>query len=200
MTTDDTSTINNNAPSHMNEQIGTWARWFVDHRLGLLSEGQVVTLTGLDRLTVREIDDLFNQALTCIEEILIDPSVNAVLKIRAERLASAPEHARVVLFEKFDSVQAAREQWTQRHPITAYRRTSPPVDECVLFLLDEDGAVGVGFARFDYNAAQPLCSAGSYYEIDGQVWEGADPIGWMPLEQAIVGPMIGQDAAAEVKP
>ena len=47
-----------------------YASAFVRLREGALSEGQLVTMTGLDRVTVREIDDLFNQAMTGLADAL----------------------------------------------------------------------------------------------------------------------------------
>ncbi len=158
---------------------GAWARWFVDLRIGVLSEGQVATLTGLDRVKVREIDDLFNQALTAISDTLIALG-NDPLVMDAMRKFVSNIHAQRAL-----TAVAPHDGWP-----SVFNRTFPPLDVPVLFLLDEDGRVGVGTARFDHNEDNPLCSAGSYYEFGGNVWEGEDPIGWLPV----------LSAAPEVKP
>lgn len=186
MNTDDTQAPDSAPHPALNEQISTWARWFVDLRLGVLSEGQVVTLTGLDRVQVRELDDLFNQAIAFIQDLLGDPEINDALKDRAARMAAAPAGVRVVLFEKMTQEGFFPNGWRDPIPQSAFNRTSPPVDQSVLFLLDEDGTVGWGITRFDHDHAQPLCSAGSYYEVGGKIWEGPDPIGWLPIERALI--------------
>lgn len=87
MTTDDTQAPerapdNDDAPSPVadwtpdcdgrppNQRLIRLGKAFVELREGVLSEGQLVQMTGLDRITVREIDDLFNQAVTGLEEAL----------------------------------------------------------------------------------------------------------------------------------
>lgn len=85
MTTDDTQAPerdNDDAPSPVadwtpdcdgrvpNQRLIRLSKAFVELREGMLSEGQVVQMTGLDRITVREIDDLFNQAVTGLEDRL----------------------------------------------------------------------------------------------------------------------------------
>jgi hypothetical protein len=166
-----------NEPTH--PAYGAWARWFIDLRMGVLSEGQVCTLTGLDRVKVREIDDLFNQALTAISDTLIalgnDPRVMDAMRKFVSNI-----HAQRAL-----TAVAPPDGWP-----SVFNRTFPPFDVPVLFLLDEDGRVGVGTARFDHDEDNHLCSSGSYYEFGGNVWEGENPIGWLPI----------LSAAPEVKP
>lgn len=53
-----------------NQRLIRLGKAFVELREGVLSEGQLVQMTGLDRITVREIDDLFNQAVTGLEDRL----------------------------------------------------------------------------------------------------------------------------------
>lgn len=53
-----------------NQRLIRLGKAFVELREGVLSEGQLVEMTGLDRFDVREIDDLFNQAVTGLEDRL----------------------------------------------------------------------------------------------------------------------------------
>lgn len=55
-----------------NQRLIRLGKAFVEFCEGVLSESQMVQMTGLDRITVREIDDLFNQAVTGLEEALHD--------------------------------------------------------------------------------------------------------------------------------
>ncbi len=53
-----------------NQRLIRLGKAFVDFCEGALSEGQMVQMTGLDRLKVREIDALFNQAVGLLDEAL----------------------------------------------------------------------------------------------------------------------------------
>ncbi len=51
------------SPAWRAPDLRQMGRAFVDLYVGQLSEGQLVTLTRLDRVQVREIDDLFGDAM-----------------------------------------------------------------------------------------------------------------------------------------
>lgn len=58
--------------AHPDEELIRLGKAFVDRHQGVLTEGQMVSLTGLDRVTVRDVEDLFNQAMSCLAENLAE--------------------------------------------------------------------------------------------------------------------------------
>lgn len=69
--------VPDNDDSHPNEELIRLGKAFVDRHQGVLTEGQMVSLTGLDRVTVRDVEDLFNQAMSCLADglALMKPKV-----------------------------------------------------------------------------------------------------------------------------
>lgn len=61
-----------------NQRLIRLGKAFVDFCEGDLSEGQIVQMTGLDRLKVREIDALFNQAVGLLGEALAEAAAAPV--------------------------------------------------------------------------------------------------------------------------
>lgn len=55
-----------------NQRLIRLAKAFVDFCEGTIGEGQIVQMTGLHRLKVREIDALFNQAVGLLEDTLAE--------------------------------------------------------------------------------------------------------------------------------
>lgn len=55
-----------------NQRLIRLGKAFVEFCEGVLSEGQIVQMTGLDRLKVREIDALFNQAVGLLGDVLAE--------------------------------------------------------------------------------------------------------------------------------
>lgn len=87
-----------------NQRLIRLGKAFVELREGVLSEGQLVEMTGLDRITVREIDDLFNQAVTGLEEALGG----------AAQAPAPPDNALLERLKRAESELYEQVQWRAR--------------------------------------------------------------------------------------